>query len=64
MLTVIAVPFGAVVQVYGDGQVGVTVPTEIPDPLRTAVIRFCTSVWVIPLRTATRQPSRAAAVTN
>ena len=44
-LTVIAVPLGALVQVEDDDeQVGVTVPTEIPDPLRTALIRFCTSV--------------------
>jgi hypothetical protein len=62
-LTVIAVPLGAEVQVY-DEQVGVTVPTEMPDPERTAVIRFCTSVCVMPSRTATRQPSRAAVVSN
>src|SRR4029077_9113046 len=63
-LTVSAVPPGAVVQMEGEGAVGVTVPTEMPDPLRTVLIRFCTSVAVDPSMTATRQPSRAAVVTN
>ena len=57
----IAVPCGAVCQVEG---VGVTVPTEMPDPLRTALTRLWTSVRVFPGTTAMRHPSRAAFVSN
>src|SRR3954451_16685690 len=52
---------GADCHVEGDG---VTVPTETPDPLRTALIRAWTSSWVWPGTTATRHPSRAAVVSN
>jgi hypothetical protein len=36
----------------------------MPDPLKTVVIRVSTASWVLPGMTATRQPSRAAVVSN
>jgi hypothetical protein len=61
-LTVIAVPLGAEVHEPPPSHVGVTVPTEIPDPASDSSIRACTEACVEPEMTATRQPSRAAVV--
>ena len=40
--TVMGVPCGAELHEYGDGQVGVTAPTEMPEPASAKSMRACT----------------------